>query len=45
MNLKGRHFLKLLDFTSAEIDGLIELAADLKRKKKVNKKNRLIGIC
>ena len=34
MNLKGRDFLKLLDFTPEEIGGLIDLAADLKEKKK-----------
>ena len=34
MNLKGRSFLKLLDFTSEEILGLIDLAAELKAKKK-----------
>ena len=34
MNLKGKDFLKLLDLTSAEIEGLIDLAADLKAKKK-----------
>ncbi len=34
MNLKGKHFLKLLDFTPEEIGGLIDLAADLKQKKK-----------
>ena len=34
MNLKGRDYLKLLDFTSEEIDYLINLAADLKNKKK-----------
>ncbi|MBQ5885837.1 MAG: ornithine carbamoyltransferase, partial [Clostridia bacterium] len=34
MNLKGRDFLKLLDFTSNEIEYLIDLAADLKAKKK-----------
>ena len=34
LNLKGRDFLKLLDFTPAEIEGLIDLAADLKAKKK-----------
>ncbi len=32
--LKGRDFLKLLDFTSEEILALIDLAADLKAKKK-----------
>ena len=34
MNLKGKSFLKLLDFTPEEILGLIDLAADLKAKKK-----------
>ncbi len=34
MNLKGKHFLTLLDFTPEEITGLIDLAAELKAKKK-----------
>ena len=34
MNLKGRPFLTLKDFTPEEILGLIDLAADLKAKKK-----------
>ena len=34
MNLKGRDFLKLLDYTPAEIGALVNLAADLKAKKK-----------
>ena len=34
MNLKGRDFLKLLDYTPEEIEYLLELAADLKEKKK-----------
>lgn len=34
MNLKNQSFLKLIDFTSAEIEELIDLAADLKAKKK-----------
>ena len=34
MNLKGRSFLKLLDFTPEEILYLIDLAADFKDKKK-----------
>jgi ornithine carbamoyltransferase len=34
MNLKGKHFLKLLDFTPEEILYLLDLAADLKEKKK-----------
>ena len=34
MNLQGRDFLKLLDFTPEEITGLVDLAAELKEKKK-----------
>ena len=34
MNLKGRSFLKLLDFSPEEISSLIDLAAELKEKKK-----------
>ncbi len=34
MNLRGRSFLKLLDFTPEEIGGLVALAAELKAKKK-----------
>ena len=34
MELKNRSFLKLLDYTPAEIGQLLELAADLKAKKK-----------
>ena len=34
MNLKGRNFLTLLDFTPEEITGLIDLAAELKAQKK-----------
>ena len=34
ITLKGRDFLKLLDFTPAEIGYLLDLAADLKAKKK-----------
>lgn len=34
VNLKGRSFLKLLDFTPEEILYLVDLAADLKAKKK-----------
>ncbi len=33
MNLKGRHFLKLLDFTTEEITYMLDVAADLKDKK------------
>ena len=34
MNLQGRDFLKLLDYTPEEITYLIDLAAELKEKKK-----------
>ena len=41
MNLKGKHFLKLLDFTPDEILGLISLAAELKAKKKAGVPHRI----
>ena len=41
MNLKGRSFLKLLDFTPAEMTYLLDLAADLKAKKKNGVSHRL----
>ncbi len=41
MNLKGKSFLKLLDFTPEEIGGLIEKAAELKRAKKQGIDHRL----
>lgn len=41
MNLKGKSFLKLLDFTPEEISGLLDLAADLKAKKKAGIPHRL----
>ena len=34
MDLRGRHFLKLLDYTPEEITYLVDLAADYKAKKK-----------
>ncbi len=40
-SMKGRHFLKLLDFTPAEIEALIDLAADLKAQKKEGIPHRL----
>ena len=36
MDLKGKSFLKLLDFTPEQIGYLIDLASDLKAKKKAN---------
>ena len=41
MNLKGKSFLKLLDFTPEEITGLLDLAAELKEKKKAGIPHRL----
>ena len=41
MNLKNRDFLKLLDYTSEEIAYLIDLAAELKAKKKAGVPHRL----
>lgn len=34
MDLKGRNFLTLKDYTTEEITGLLDLAADYKAKKK-----------
>ena len=34
MDLKGRNFLKLLDFTPEEITYMLDVAVDLKDKKK-----------
>ena len=41
MNLKGKSFLKLLDLTPDEIGGLLELAAELKAKKKAGIAHKL----
>ena len=41
MELKNKSFLKLLDFTSEEIQGLLDLAADLKAKKKAGIPHKL----
>ena len=41
MNLKGKSFLKLLDFESAEITALLDLAAKLKSDKKNGVTHRL----
>ena len=41
MNLKSKSFLKLLDLTSEEISGLLDLAADLKAKKKAGIPHKL----
>lgn len=36
MSLKGKSFLKLLDFTSEEINEFLDIAAELKKKKKAH---------
>ena len=41
MSLKGRNFLKLLDFTPAEIQVFLDLAAELKAKKKAGIPHRM----
>ncbi len=43
MNLKGKNFLKLLDFTPDEISYLIESAEDFKKKKKEGIGHRLFN--
>ncbi|MCP9759745.1 ornithine carbamoyltransferase [Aquitalea sp. S1-19] len=43
-NLKGRHFLKELDFTPREIKYMLDLARDLKRAKYAgNEEQRMVG--
>ena len=39
MNLKGRDFLKVLDYTEEELKYLIGLAISFKEKKNVKKNN------
>ena len=41
IHLNGKHFLKLLDFTPAEINGLLDTAAELKAKKHAGEPHRL----
>ena len=41
MSLKGRSFLKLLDFTPAELEELLALAAELKAQKKAGIAHRM----
>ena len=41
IKLHQKHFLKLLDFSPAEIEGLIDLAAEFKAKKKAGIPHRL----
>ena len=43
MDLTGRHFLKLLDYTPEEINYLIDLAAELKRLKKSRHSGRYLN--
>ena len=41
MDLKGKDFLTLLDFTAEEIEGLLELSAKLKAEKKAGTSHRI----
>ena len=41
---KNRHFLKLLDYTPAEIAALLDLAAELKEKKKALKRPEITDV-
>ncbi len=41
MNLRGRNFLKLLDYSPEEINALLQLAAELKAKKKAGIPHRV----
>ena len=41
MDFQNKHFLKLLDFTPAQINDLLELSAELKAKKKAGIPHRL----
>ena len=41
MNLKNKHFLKLLDFTPEEIECLLDLSAELKTRKKAGIPHRM----
>jgi ornithine carbamoyltransferase len=44
MTLSGRDFLKEIDFTSAELDGLLRLAADLKAQRRAGTEvQQLVG--
>lgn len=42
MNLKGKSFLTLLDFSQEELYGLLDLAAELKQKKKAGILHRML---
>ena len=45
MNLKGRHFLTLKDYTPEEITYLLDLAAELKDQKKRGVCDYALGSC
>ena len=42
-NLRGRHFVKLLDFTSTELRDLLTLSASLKANKKAGSRGRALA--
>ncbi|MDR3331219.1 MAG: ornithine carbamoyltransferase, partial [Synergistaceae bacterium] len=41
-NLRGRNFLTLKDFTTQEIEFLLDLSADLKAKKRILSRTQLL---
>ncbi len=43
MNLKGRHFITLLDYSKEEIMGLIDLSIKLKKEKKDGKTHKVLS--
>ena len=43
VNLRGRHYLKLLDYTPAEIRYLLELSKDFKRMKRAGTPHRYLA--
>lgn len=43
VNLRGRNFIKLLDFTPQEIKYLLDLSRDLKRDKYLGKEHKLLS--
>ena len=45
MDLKGRNFLTLKDFTKEEIEYLLDLSADLKKKKKEGVLTDTLVVC
>ena len=42
VNIRGRHFLKLLDFSTEEIEYLLDLSANFKRMKQAGIPHRYL---